>query len=270
MSFQSDPSKEECSLLVFVVTPAEEAGLVAAAQSRNIFPEKVDHPVLGGYLWLGRVGAYTVIASCPSREKGRIVMGSHGRLGTAAKGIQLRESTGAQGIVQLGMAFGVAPEAQRLGDVLISTSLIPYDNRIVRGNADESRGYAVDYREATRQPARPELVKLFRSESQRVHPFGVHLGAILSGAARIHSAAFRDELVREVPRDDDLIVGGEMEGVGLLAASKTTKDPVWCVVKGISDFGDENRDTVINENRGPACRNAAEFLLSALQNDLSR
>jgi hypothetical protein len=29
-----------------------------------------------------------------------------------------------------------------------------------------------------------------------------------------------------------------MEGMGLLAASETWGDPVWCVVKGISDFAD--------------------------------
>ncbi len=59
-----------------------------------------------------------------------------------------------------------------------------------------------------------------------------------------------------------------MEGVGLLAASIGKKDPIWCVVKGISDFADEDRDRVINESRPRACRNAAEFLLSALVNEV--
>jgi len=58
-----------------------------------------------------------------------------------------------------------------------------------------------------------------------------------------------------------------MEGVGLLAASVSRREPIWCVVKGISDFADEDRDAVINESRGPACRNAAAFVLSALVND---
>jgi adenosylhomocysteine nucleosidase len=58
-----------------------------------------------------------------------------------------------------------------------------------------------------------------------------------------------------------------MEGVGLLAASLTADDPIWCVVKGISDFADENRDAVIDEFRPIACRNAAEFVLAALTND---
>ncbi len=59
-----------------------------------------------------------------------------------------------------------------------------------------------------------------------------------------------------------------MEGVGLLAASLTADDPIWCVVKGISDFADEGRDAMIQEHRRIACRNAAEFILSAPTNDV--
>jgi adenosylhomocysteine nucleosidase len=58
-----------------------------------------------------------------------------------------------------------------------------------------------------------------------------------------------------------------MEGVGLLAASSAVDDPIWCVVKGVSDFADEDRNRVIGENRPIACRNAAEFVLSSLEND---
>ena len=74
------------------------------------------------------------------------------------------------------------------------------------------------------------------------------------------------QLVDGVPGGDAQVVGGEMEGVGLLAAS-TDGDPVWCVVKGISDFADKNWDETIAANIPTACRNAAAFVLSALVND---
>jgi nucleoside phosphorylase len=164
-------------------------------------------------------------------------MGAIGRLGSAAKAIRFREATGAQGIVQLGLAFGISPQAQQLGDVLVSTSIIPYDNRDIGPSPEGSGGYIVEYPEANRQQARPALVHLFTREKNRGgHSFGI-------------------------------IVGGEMEGVGLLAATTAPDDPVWCIVKGTSDFADENRDTVIGEGRSLACRNAAEFVLSALEND---
>ena len=75
-----------------------------------------------------------MIAVRPAREHGQLVMGALGRLGSAARGINFREITSAQGIVQLGMAFGVDPDAQKPCDVLVSSSLIPYDSRDVEPN----------------------------------------------------------------------------------------------------------------------------------------
>ena len=257
----------QCSLLLFLATPAEEVGLIEAAQDRHLGFEKVNHPELGEYFWFGKVGSETVIASRPWREAGRVVMGSHGRLGTAARGISFREKTGAQGIIQVGMAFGVDPGTQQLGDVLVSSSLIAYDNRTVRSDSGRPNGYSIDYGAAIPQPARQPLVALFQAEAERnQHPFQIHIGAILSGAARIHSREFRDELALGVPNGKEVIVGGEMEGVGLLAASRAAKKPIWCIVKGISDFADEDRDSVIDQWRVPACRNAAEVVIAALQN----
>jgi adenosylhomocysteine nucleosidase len=71
--------------------------------------------------------------------------------------------------------------------------------------------------------------------------------------------------VRQIPPSDDEIVGGEMEGVGLIAISPD-RDPAWIVVNGISDFADEDRDQVIEQNRPLACRNSADFVLRALLN----
>jgi adenosylhomocysteine nucleosidase len=268
MPTQPDPNKRQCTLLLFLATPAEEEGLKEAAKARGLPFEKIKDSKLGEYHWLGPVGNETVIAIRPTRESGRVVMGALGRLGSAAKGIRFQQATAAQGIVQLGMAFGIDPRNQQPGDVLVSTSLIPYDNRDIKPDPGGHPGYVVEYLQADRRPARQSLVNLFFREKKRGgHTFGIHIGAMLSGAARIHSSFFRDELVRSVPAGEDPIVGGEMEGVGLLAASTTADDPIWCVVKGISDFADENRDAVIGVNRPLACRNSAEFVLSALLND---
>jgi adenosylhomocysteine nucleosidase len=98
-------------------------------------------------------------------------------------------ATAAQGIVQLGMAFGVDPRNQRAGDVLVSTSIIPYDNRDIRPAPRSwlhrllyGKGYVTEYPRANREPARPALVERFRREQRRGgHAFRVQLGAILSG-----------------------------------------------------------------------------------------
>ena len=57
-----------------------------------------------------------------------------------------------------------------------------------------------------------------------------------------------------------------MEGMGLLSVSPADK-PLWAVVKGISDFADEDRDGIIELTRALACQNAVRFVLTALRNN---
>ncbi len=194
-------------------------------------------------------------------------MGPYGRLGSAARAVRYLAATGAQGIIQVGMAFGISRERQKLGDVCVSTSLIPYDKRDVKPLPGES-GYFNDYSGVEVEPARPALVeRCLREKARTKFDFAVHVGAMLSGAARIHCARFRDELYSSAPHGNEPIVGGEMEGVGLLAGALKGDDPVWCVVKGISDFADELRDEDVKIGLTIAPRNAASFVLSSLVND---
>ena len=264
-----------CSLLLFVATSAEEDALKEQAVRLGLNFQK--DPALTKHFrdrglrdetWtLGTIGGETVVAVGCSRSKGNAVMGPHGRLGSAAKGVRYLAATGAQGIIQVGMAFGVARGPQQIGDVLVSTSLIPYDKRDVKPSPDEP-GYRNDYSAVEIEPARSALVERCLREKERTKfDFAVHVGAMLSGAARIHCARFRDELYNTAPHGNDPICGGEMEGVGLLAATMKADDPVWCVVKGICDFADEQRDEDIKTGLAVAPRNAAYFVLSGLVND---
>jgi len=264
-----------CSLLLFVATSAEEDSL--REQATKLGLEFRKDPALTKHFrerglrdeaWtLGTIGGETVVAVGCSRIKGQPVMGPHGRLGSAAKGVRYLAATGAQGIIQVGMAFGITRERQTLGDVLVSTSLIPYDKRDVKPSPKEP-GYFNDYSAVEIEPARLALDERCLREKERTKfDFAVHVGAMLSGAARIHCARFRDELYNNAPHGNDPIVGGEMEGVGLLAAAAKADDPTWCVVKGICDFADEQRDEDIKIGLTVAPQNAARFVLSSLKND---
>src|SRR5262249_43027507 len=137
------------------------------------------------YYDLGPIGnEIGVIALPPSRDDGKkLVMGSIGYFGTAARAMRLRRETGAQAIVQIGMAFGIAPERQKAGDVLVSTSLLPYDNRDIKAGRRGflkrwccGDGFVTEYKQVTREPARPALVGLFEREQVRGHKFNVELG----------------------------------------------------------------------------------------------
>src|SRR5207253_988310 len=120
-------------------------------------------------------------------------------------------------------------QRQDYGDVLVSSSLIPYDNRDIKPAPSARRStrssavltkfqgilralalrctnmtdvpqYVVDYERATRQAASSALISLFQREQERGgHSFQVHIGALLSGEASIHTRVFRDELAKAVP-----------------------------------------------------------------------
>lgn len=213
---------------------------------------------LGDYFDLGVVGSDRVFAA-------QTRMGAIRHEGSAYKAILFQRAAQATSIIQTGMAFGVDPRAQRHGDVLVARTIFPYDDRIIRGEDGQP---VVDYSRTKRRAAKTALVKLFEREIDRGgHAFGTHVGTLLSGSARIFCGRFRDDLVKTIPSVRDRIIGGDMEGVGLLSVSPADK-PLWAVVKGISDSADEDRDGIIENTRPLACKNAVRFVLEALRNNL--
>ena len=319
----TEQEKEDlrCNILILVTTRSEREALETAANEAGLEFKRHRLPRIERYYNLGTIGNIKVNAA-PTE------MGPLGHQGSAAKAMMLAEqamdlrlATSATGIIQLGMAFGVDRVSQRVGDVLVSTSLIPYDNRdvvaqsvetvvmppdehgmvagamMVGGQAvrppepaelaagvvnaplprelDEGLPYRTDYSRAKRYYAKQSLLEMFERERDRGgYAHGIHFGGLLSGAARIFSRRFLRELVNGVPQAEDGIIGGDMEGVGLLGVSPPN-DPLWIVVKAISDFADEKRGNVhqnedqavaYEQDRFNACRNSARFVLRALAN----
>ena len=286
-----------CNILILVTTRSERKALEAAAKEAGVQFARKKAPGIGRYYYLGSVGT-TKVNAAPTE------MGPFGHQGSAAKAmlltakaLDLQLATSATGIVQLGMAFGVDAATQRSGDVLVSTSLIPYDNRDVVAETAESvafplgadepaiasyappanddQPYRTDYTRAKRQYAKQSLLQMLQREAGRgAYDHRIFFGGLLSGAARIFSRRFLKELVKGVPQAEDGIIGGDMEGVGLLSASPPD-EPSWIVVKAISDFADERRGDVeqdetrraeFEKERLNACLNSARFVLRALAN----
>jgi adenosylhomocysteine nucleosidase len=248
-----------CDVLILVAIKAELEALRSVCTDLGVAFERKQWDPLGEYFDLGTVGADRVFAA-------RTKMGAIRHEGSAYKAILFQRAAQATSIIQIGMAFGVDPKHQHHGDVLVARSMFPYDDRTIRMAGGHP---IVDYSQTKRRAAKNSLVKLFEREIERGgHTFDTHVGMLLSGGARIFSAKFRDDLVGSIPPGRDRIVGGEMEGVGLLSVSPADK-PLWAVVKGISDFADEDRDVIIETTRQLACVNAVRFVLSALRNNLS-
>lgn len=245
-----------CDVILFVATKTEEACLKFAAEELGLPFNLCRDPGNGQeYFDLGEFGTRRVLAA-------RTEMGPFAHGGAAARAIHLRVATGATSLIGVGMAFGCLPQVQHYGDILLSTGVIPYDYRIVRDGPGHQP--ANDYGETP--VYRPHLEELarFRAFEERPEWRGkVWPGFLLSGGARIYSAQFRDQLVQELADKGGPVVGGDMEGVGLLSASPTDA-PCWMIVKAISDFADSRRDEVIKNARRAACYSAAQFVLRTI------
>lgn len=204
-------------------------------------------------------------------------MGSVGPSGSAVMAWRFVSATQAATLVQIGMAFGVSPAHQKVGDVLVARSLLAYDQRDIAAARRRVLGVTlpwstetVTYPRVDPMQASPAVVSRCERHVaawQATYPdVPVRFGAILSGGATISCTAFRDRLWRDLQqRSNDAIVGGEMEAVGLVGVSAAPQtDSIWGVIKGISDFADDRRDRDLKRGRIIACMNAVRFALGAV------
>lgn len=250
------PPPPPCDLLILTAVSSEKKALQETAAELGVAFDR-RKSLLGPFVDLGMVGLRSVLAV-------ETTMGPFSASGSASKALQWLSATRAQAVLGVGMAFGTLPRKQTLGDVLVSTALLPYDYKVIRcGVSDEP---TADYSGLKASRSNGDLLALFERavSARRGAEPPVHFGRLLSGGTRIHCSRYRDELVDALMSEGDgPIVGGDMEGVGLLSVSDDD-NPRWMIVKGISDFACERRDAVIEDSRPAACRNAARFVLSAL------
>lgn len=246
-----------CDVLLFVAAPSEEDQLKKVAKQLGLsFLRR--QGAFFEYFDLGRVGTYQRVMAV------RTEIGPFSNDGSTARALLAKSETRATALVSVGMAFGVNRKSQKHGDVLVSKILLTYDDRRVYGGSWCS-GVRTDYTSVRPHFAKPTMINALERLSQTDEwRNNVNFGAMLTGGARIHSSKYRNQLVKALSGHGEQIIGGEMEGAGLLAASHP-ESPAWVIVKGICDFADEKRDQEVGVWRKIACKRAATFVLTALR-----
>ena len=162
-------------------------------------------------------------------------------------------------VIMVGIAFGVNAEKQSIGDILVSQQLRLYELR--RVGTHEEGGVELILR-GDRPHASPRLINLFQSahlywEDEKAK---VRFGLILTGEKLVDNVDFRQQL-RQFEQE---AIGGEMEGAGLYVACQDAKVD-WILVKAICDWADGKKGQDKDERQRLAARNAADFVLTALQ-----
>lgn len=136
-------------------------------------------------------------------------------------------------VLMAGIAFGVAPEKQNIGDVLVSNTVIPYEVQRV-GKESVWRGAQPEANNNLRNTfknARGWKYKLPNGENARHE-----LCDILSGEKLVDDLDYRDALTKQFPTAH----GGEMEGAGVYAACQDKGVP-WILVKAVCDYADGHK-----------------------------
>jgi len=202
------------------------------------------------YLDLGLIGGARVF----------LVRSRMGSAGPGASLLTVRDAIEAlepSTVIMVGIAFGVDPEKQSIGDILISEQLRLYDLQRVGSGANS----ALDIRwRGDRVTASTKLLDRFRSALLDWKGPKVRFGLLLSGEKLVDHQDFRDQLLEKEPE----AIGGEMEGAGVYVAAQTEKVD-WLVVKAICDFADGNKGENKEKNQEDAAKNAARFVIHTLQ-----
>lgn len=221
---ESRKFQEFCNLLLITATQVERKEVLKALRPLN--GEGVIYKVYKDTLtyYIGTFGEYCAVLVKSGMGIGR----AGGAIMTTRTAIEVWRP---KAVVMIGIAFGVDPQSQRVGDVLISEQIIPYD---VRREGDSLRIYRSE-----RPAASPYLANRFTNDLDWHFPLPdgttarLILGPLLSGEALIDNKSFRDSLLQEFPHAK----GGDMEATGVYVAASDQKID-WIVVKAICDFAD--------------------------------
>ncbi|MGB0564690.1 MAG: hypothetical protein ACPGVO_23265, partial [Spirulinaceae cyanobacterium] len=170
-----------------------------------------------------------------------------------------------EAVIMVGIAFGISEQKQKIGDVLISQQLRPYELQRVGMAAEQQQIILRD----DKPRASPQLMSLFKGADLMLdydpslvweNPPARRFGVILTGEKLVDNIDFRDQLLNlEVEA-----IGGEMEGKGLYLACHDNKVD-WILVKAICDWADGNKAENKAVRQQLAAENAARFVAYALQ-----
>lgn len=214
---------------------------------------KISHELNTYYI--GKFGNYAIVhVQCSS-------MGAVGRAAALTTLIDSINTWHPKAVLMVGIAYGIDKKNQNIGDVLISETVIPYEQRkitttqIIQRNPIPEAGQILLNR-----------FKNCKEWSLTLHSGNIAKkipGHILSGEALIDNIDFTKELLRTFPAAK----GGEMEGAGLYAAASSRKVDEWILVKGICDYADGKKSKNKKKNQIIAITTAVDLCEKVLSID---
>ena len=177
------------------------------------------------------------------------MMGTHKRDGSHNTTSDVIHFLNVKAVIMSGIAFGKDSASQKIGDILISQTLIDYEPAKLKDQEHIPRG--------NNTSCSPILFSRFSQNDEWLNDstqktITIHKGALLSGEKLVNDAKAKHELFS---RHSDGI-GGEMEGIGVSSACDR-KGVHWILVKAICDWADGSK----NDNfQKEASQNSIEYI----------
>lgn len=141
-------------------------------------------------------------------------------------------------IIMPGIAFGKGDKKQKIGDILVSKYLLPYE--LQRLNHDGEIHFRSEH-----PPANAILLNRFTNLSGHSFKYSdkeinvsITPCALLTGEKLIDNIDYKKKLFSSHPEAR----GGEMEGLGVYSSADKHRKP-WIVVKSICDWADGNKNS---------------------------
>lgn len=230
--------------------------------------QKLDSFVIDGLLYqFATIGHISVVHIWPNDMSSFTMYGSFNAVDSALDRFQPKY------VFSVGVAFGIDPSKQSLGDVLVAKNLVFYDsfNKVTDGTIklrpDDT--YTIDANLIA------QLHPLDRkSPPEDVGDFEWFFGSILTGGTVLSDAEEKKQLVDAAGKIGQTIIGGEMEASGIhFACQRTKKRSIpFTIFKGICDwgaeknswdalqFGELDKDTIKDYIQAFACSNAFDAM----------
>ena len=239
-------------LLIVTATKVETTAVFAAF--RNATKQEPSPQTIGDktYHYLGIVNSTQVYLV--QSEMGAGGLGAAQQ--TVQKGI---EALNPSAVIMVGIAFGVNPEKQKLGDILVSKHLMLYEPQRIGTKGKKP----IIIPRGTRADCSPMLLDRCHGAEHYWKGQTVWFGLILSGEKLVDNLDFRQHLRNMEPE----AIGGEMEGAGLYVACQDKKMD-WILIKAICDWADglkEQGKTGSLERQELAANNVAQFVVHVIQ-----
>ncbi len=255
MTLTSSPTQSQFDVLLITVNQHEFDAVYNLASERlgkrpgtTPKPKRIyfDLGILGG-LRVGMVQAQ---------------MGSTQPGATTTTTLQAMHEVSPRYIIGVGIAFGIEPDKQPIGQILFSEKLQDYN--LIKAATDESTKKLIVIPRGDKVSPNPTFLNrvqsaaaLWRLEGESIPVSPVLL---LSGDTLVDNFDYREQLLELFPEAR----GGEMEATGIYSASREDETP-WMIIKAISDYADGHKRENKEERQKQAAHNAARFVFYLIE-----